>query len=189
MSPLTLRPSRQALPSDQGLLRVLPAEDAGDGSDPVGVDRAARAAQSAIRLGDLRRRRLDPRAHARDRVAPRARNAAEARRAPDLRGGDQGGGGRGRALLLGRGRAPHRGACAAIPSAASARPTSRIRGGYRPDLRSRRRHQGASAISRCPSRPIRRSIPEAASLDADIDALKAKVDCGARPRHHAVLLR
>ena len=36
-----------------------------------------------------------------------------------------------------------------------------------------------SAISRFPSPPIRRSIPEAASLEADIDALQAKVDCGA----------
>ena len=54
-----LRPER--------LLRVLPAEDAGDGGEALAVDRAAGAAGADLRLGHLRRRRLDPRAHPCDR--------------------------------------------------------------------------------------------------------------------------
>ena len=41
---------------------------------PLGGDRAARAARARLRLGDLWRGRLDPRAHACDRRAPRARD-------------------------------------------------------------------------------------------------------------------
>ena len=45
------------------LLRVLPAEDRGDGEEPVGHHQPAGAACAQFRLGDLWRRRLDPRAH------------------------------------------------------------------------------------------------------------------------------
>ena len=31
--------------------------------------------------------------------------------------------------------------------------------------------------------------PESPSVEADLDMLKAKIDAGARPRHHPVLLR
>ena len=79
-----------------------------------------------LRLGDLRRRRLDARAHARDRRAPRARDAPEARRAPHLRRRDARRDRRGRALLLGRRRAPHRGAARRSGRAARHAPTSRI---------------------------------------------------------------
>ena len=51
----------------------------------VGVDQDARAAAAALRLGHLRRRRLDPRAHPRDRRADPQGNLADAGRAPDLR--------------------------------------------------------------------------------------------------------
>src|SRR5258708_1737513 len=44
-------------------LRVLPAEDRGDGEELVGDHQAAGAAVAELRLGDLWRRRLDPRAH------------------------------------------------------------------------------------------------------------------------------
>ena len=68
-----------------GLLRVLPAEGRGDGEDAVGVGRAAGAAGAQFRLGDLRRRRLHPRAHARHRQAHPQRDGADAGRASDLR--------------------------------------------------------------------------------------------------------
>ena len=63
------------------LVRVLPAEDAGDGGAAVGRDQAAGTAAAALRLGDLRRRRLDPRAHPRDGAAnPRGNRRSNRRR-------------------------------------------------------------------------------------------------------------
>src|SRR5713226_5787965 len=44
-------------------LRVLPAEDRGDGAQPVGDHQASGAAGAQFRLGDLWRRRIHPRAH------------------------------------------------------------------------------------------------------------------------------
>ena len=67
------------------LVRVLPAEDRRDGAHAVGVDRAARAAAAEFRLGHLRRRRLDARAHARDGQAHPGRDRADAGRASHLR--------------------------------------------------------------------------------------------------------
>ena len=63
------RPQRATQPAarrrrHQRLLRVLPAEDGEDGGGAVGGDPAAGAAAAALRVGDLRRRRLDARAHA-----------------------------------------------------------------------------------------------------------------------------
>ena len=63
---------------------------------------------AALRLGDLWRRRLDPRAHPRDGRADRPRNRDPRRRAFDLRQRHPRRGRRHRARLLGRRRAPHR---------------------------------------------------------------------------------
>ena len=48
-------------------------------------DRAARAAAAELRVGNLRRRRLDARAHPRDGEAHPRRDRADAGRASDLR--------------------------------------------------------------------------------------------------------
>ena len=69
----------------QDLLRVLAAEDAGGRGEPVGRHPPAGAAGSRLRLGHLRRRRLDPRAHPPHRAADAERDHPEARRPPDLR--------------------------------------------------------------------------------------------------------
>ena len=143
--------------ADPRLVRILSAEDRGDGTDAVGGDRAAGAAAAEFRLGHLRRRRLDPRAHARDRQAHPRRDDADAGRASDLRRRDPRGGRRGdRRLRAGR-RAPYRGAARRsgrrrrralmrrIPAAIATPPISSPA-------------SSASPISKCRSRPIRKSI-------------------------------
>ena len=55
------------------------------GGEPVGRDPPAGAAGPGLRLGHLRRRRLDPRAHPPHRAPHPGRDHAEAGRAPDLR--------------------------------------------------------------------------------------------------------
>ena len=108
--------------------------------------------------------------------------------APHLRRRDPRGGRRGGPRLQGGRRAPHRG------------PARRPAGGRRHQVRaaSRRLCQcgrpgggpaSASATSRSRWRAIPRSIPTARRVEADLDNLKAKVDAGATPRHHPVLLR
>ena len=77
-------------PGRSGLLRVLPAEDARDGGDALGRRSSVSRRSTRIRLGDLRRRRLDARAHARHRRPHRARDAPEPGRAPHLRRRDRG---------------------------------------------------------------------------------------------------
>ena len=77
-----LEPVRGACPR---LVRVLPAEDPGNGGQPMGGGAAARTARPGFRFGHLRGRRLDARAHPRDGGAPRPRDDDEARRASDLR--------------------------------------------------------------------------------------------------------
>src|SRR5579862_8948630 len=52
--------SRAASPQD--LLRVLPAQDCGDGEESVGDHQEAGPAGTELRLGDVRRRRLHARA-------------------------------------------------------------------------------------------------------------------------------
>ena len=62
------------------LVRVLPAENGGNGRAAVGRDQAAGAAAAALCVRDLRRRRLDPRAHPRDGAAHPRRNRCSSRR-------------------------------------------------------------------------------------------------------------
>src|SRR6185312_2061581 len=50
--------------ADPRLVRVLSAQDRGDGEKSLGGDRAACAAFTELRLGNLRRRGLDPGANA-----------------------------------------------------------------------------------------------------------------------------
>ena len=58
----------------QRVVRVLPAGGCGHGGDAVEVGGAPGAARAALRVGDLRRRRLDARAHAPGRDAHPARD-------------------------------------------------------------------------------------------------------------------
>ena len=69
-----VRASRIGAPRIHVSFEFFPPKTDGDGAHAVGVDRAARAAAAELRLGHLRRRRLDARAHPRDGEAhPRAR--------------------------------------------------------------------------------------------------------------------
>ena len=157
-----------------------PPKTDGDGAHAVGGDRAARAARAQFRLGDLWRRRLDARAHPRDRRAHPAGDSADAGRASDLRRRD-------RAARSTTSSARYRDAGVRHIVALRGDPTGRrrrratrrIRTAIATLGRSGRRHQSASPISRSRSRPIPRSIRRAATVEADIDMLKAKVDAGA----------
>ncbi len=182
-------PEPRELPPDPGLVRVLPAQDPRDGDDPVVVDRAARPAQPQLRLGHLRRRRLDPGAHPQHRVAPGARDRPEARRPPHLRGRHQGRGRRGGARLSRGRRAPHRGHARRPGGTASATAYAAHPGGLRALLRPRRRHQahrrlrglGPVGLSGAPTRG---RFPRPGSRRAEGQGRLRR-----RPRHHPVLLR
>ena len=142
-----------------------------------------------VRLGHLRRRRLDARAHAHHGRAHRQRDGAEAGRASDLR----------RrhhatrsttvvARLLGRPASATSWRCAAIRPAASARATSRIPAAMpTPPIWSPA--SSASATSRSRSAAIPRSIPKARPLDSRHRQPEGQGRCRRRPHHHAVLLR
>ena len=154
----------------------------------MGGDRAPRAARAELRLGDLRRGRLDARAHPRHRRAARQGDAAQARRASDLRRGEPRGDRRGDARLR---RAPAfatSSRCAAIRRAASTRPMSR-----RPTATSRPTTL-VSAIKAIGDFEVSVSAypekhpqsPNAAARHRDAEAQGRR---GRRPRDHAVLLR
>ena len=83
----------------------------------MGVGQDARAFGPALRLGDLWRGRLDPRADPRDRGADRPRNLDPGRRASDLRRRHPRRGGRDRARPIGKS------ACAISSRSAATRPS------------------------------------------------------------------
>ena len=122
---------------------------------------AARAAEAEFRLGHLWGRRLDARAHARDRQAHPGRDGADAGRASDLRRARRAPRSTpsSRSYRDGR-RAPHRGAARRSARRHRRRVTRRIPAATpTPPIWSPA--SSASAISRCRSRPIRNSIPTA----------------------------
>ncbi len=144
----------------------------------VAGDPPAGAAVARLRLGDLWRRRLDPRAHPPHGAADAERDDPVARRPPDLRRRLPRGGGRGDPGLLGRRHPPHR------------RPARRSAG---PDRR-RPMFRAPTATPTPPSSPPASAAiapfevsvglypqihPESPSVAHDIDVLKAKIDAGA----------
>ena len=84
-----------------------PKSDA-DGRDAMAFDRDACTAEATVRLGDLWRRRIDPRTDPRHGRADRPRDRPYAGRAPDLRRCDTRGNRRNRPQLLGSRGAPYR---------------------------------------------------------------------------------
>ena len=113
---------------------------------------------AALRLGDLRRRRLDARAHARDGAAHPQRDDAGAGGAPDLRRRRPRRSRRRGAPVLGRRHPPHRRAARRSCRQGAGRYAPHP-GGYALRRRPRRRPQAHRAISRSASRPIPRRIP------------------------------
>ena len=152
-------------------------------------DRAAGAAGAEFRLGHLWRRRLDARAHPCDGQAHPGGNPADAGRASHLRRRDARGNRCHRAQLSRRRRAPYRGAARRSDRRRGHANTRRIRAA----IRMPPTWWAASSASRR-FRSLGVGLSGEASrfsptVSADIDMLKAKVDAGAEPRHHAVLLR
>ena len=174
------RPSRFARGETRRIrvsFEFFPPSQRGDGQDPVGVDRAARAAGAEFRLGHLWRRRLDTRAHPRDGETHSRRNRADAGRASHLRRRDARRNRRHRAQLRRRRRATYRGAARrsgrrrrAQICAASGRLQNAA------DLVAGIKRIGDFEIS-VSAYPEKH--PDSATVAADIDMLKAKVDAGA----------
>ena len=126
------------------------------------IDRLA-PLDAELRVGDLRRRRLDARAHARDRQAHPRRDRADAGRASHLRGGDLRRDRRGGPRLLRGGRAPHRGAARRSARrrrralrAASRRLPQRRRPGRRHQAHRRLRGLGLGLSGEASGQPDRR---------------------------------
>ena len=188
-SPTTCGRWRDGIVAYPRVVRVLSAQDRGDGAHAVGGDRAARAARAEFRLGDLRRRRLDARAHAlrpcgasstRPRSMPAAHLTCVAATRAEVDAVI--------AALSRRRRAPHRGA--ARRSDRRRRRTVRAASGRLSECRRPcRRHQAHRRLRGLGLGLSGEASRTARTVEADIDMLQAKVDAGATPRHDAVLLR
>ena len=156
--------------------------------DAVGGGRPARAARARLRLGHLRGRRLDARAHPRDRQAHSRRDRAEAGRPSHLR--------RARPARevdavvrdYWRPACATSWRCAATRRAASASATRRIRAAtaMSADLVAGIKRIGDFEVS-VSAYPEKH--PESPTVEADIDMLKRQGRCRRDPRHHPVLLR
>ena len=113
---------------------------------------------------------------------------ADAGRASDLRRRDPRRNRRGDPRLSRRRRAPHRGAA----RRSDRRRRRAVRAASRrlqERRRSRRRHQAHRADIEVSVSAYPEKHPDSPTVEADIDMLKAKVDAGATPRDHPVLLR
>ena len=153
----------------------------------MGIHHASCTAEAQFRLGHLRRRRLDPRAHPFDRQAHSRGNRAHAGRASHLRGGDLRGDRRRDPQLLRRRRAPHRGAARRSGRrhrreirAASGRLSQRRRPGRRHQAARRRRGVGLRLSGKASRQPDRRGRPRHA---------RGQGRRRRHPRHDPVLLR
>ena len=176
-------------PPHRRVVRILPAQQRGDGEDPVGVDRAAGAAGAEFRLGHLWRRRLDARAHACDRQAHPGGNAADAGRASHLRRRHARRKSTPSCATITTPACAISWRCAAIRSAAPARKYAPHPGGYQNAADLVGRHQAHRGDFEISVSAYPEKHPDSPTVEADIDMLKAKVDAGAGARHHAVLLR
>ena len=145
--------------------------------------------RAALRLGHLRRRRLDPRAHPRDGARASAHETAPGAGGPsDLRRRRRATRSTRSRATIGRPASAISWRCAAIRRPGSAAPTRRIPAAT-PMPPTWWPASSASPISRSASRPIPRPIPRRRSAGHDLDNLKRKLDAGATPRDHPVLLR
>ena len=150
-------------------------------------DPAAGAHAPALRIGDLRRGRLDARAHPRHGCPPVAQHRSGPRGASHLRRRDAGGGRSGGARLQGDRRAPRGG------------PARRPAGGCRRQIRapSRRLCQrggaGGGLEAHWRLRDLGRRLPGEAPRQPDGGGRSRQPQgqggCGRHPRHHPVLLR
>ena len=152
------RVSRARAAAPEGFVRVLAAQDRGGRAHPVGDRDASGAAAADVLLGDLRRRRLDAPAHARDRRAAEEGDRRRCRGSPHLRRRHPRRDRRDRARLLGCRHPPHRGAArrSAVRHGRQVQPPSRRLCQCR---RADRRPEEDRRRSRSAPRAIPRSIP------------------------------
>ena len=145
----------------------------------MGRDQAPGTAAAALCLRDVRGRRLDPRAHARDGAAHPGRNDAGTGGAPDLRRRDARRSRRGRPCLLGGRNPPYRGAARRSAKWAGAGLGYTPHPGgypYAADLVAGLKKVADFEISVA---AYPETHPAARSPGHDLDNLKAKLDAGA----------
>src|SRR6266568_6019233 len=185
--PLRPTPRRRRAAPHPRLLRVLPAEDRGDGKDAVGLDHPPCAAQAEFRLGHLRRGRLHARAHTFDRQAHPGGDRAHPRGPSHLRRCDLRGNRHGDPQLLCRRRATHRGVARGSRRrrwralcAPSRRLSQRRRPGCRHQAPFRRRGVGLRLSGKASGQPHGRGRSRHAC---------GQGRCRRRARDHPILLR